>query len=100
MFEDSSHAIVAQPEICECATTVNDKASFQNLVDLAENLPIDDKAELVQRLLGQTPGLSVVFGNNQLSGQIIVQINTTDREALGDILDAIATRIRTEKDQS
>ena len=75
-----------------------DRPVLDDLVDLAENLPVDQKAELVQRLLGQQPGLSVVFGNNQLSGSITVQINTTDRESLGDILDAIGDRIRTEAD--
>lgn len=70
--------------------------TLDELLKAAQSLPVDQKAALVQRLLGQNSALSVVFGNNQLSGQIIVQINTTDREALSDILDAIADKIRTE----
>ena len=73
--------------------------NLENLIDLADQLPVDDKAKLVERLLGQQSGLSVVFGNNQLSGQILVQINTSDRETLGDIVDAIATRIKTESSE-
>jgi hypothetical protein len=73
--------------------------SLDELIDVAQSLPVDQKATLVQRLLGQKSAMSVVFGNNQLSGQIIVQINMTDRDALGDILDAIAARIRTENHQ-
>jgi hypothetical protein len=71
--------------------------SIEELLDLADGLPVEQRATLIQKLLGQNPGLSVVFGNNQLSGQIVVQINTADREAIGDVLDAISDRIRTEK---
>ena len=73
------------------------KPSLDSLMELAEDLPVDQKAKLVQRLMGQSQALSVVLGNNQIGGQIIVQLNTTDREALGNILDAIANRIRTEQ---
>lgn len=72
---------------------------IEDMIEMAQGLPVDQKAALVQRLLGQQSDLSVVFGNNQPSGQIIVQIDTTDREALSEILDAIVNRIRTEKGQ-
>jgi hypothetical protein len=85
-------------ELYERGIMVPQIPSLDELIDVAQSLPVDQKAALVQRLLGQNSALSVVFGNNQLSGQIIVQINTTDKAALGDILDAIASRIRTEKD--
>jgi hypothetical protein len=100
MYANLSRAITTHPVNFDCSTLVNSKPSLESLIELAQNLPIDERAELVQKLLGQNSALSVVFGNNQLSGQIIVQINTTDRESLGDILDAIANRIRAEKDQS
>ena len=90
--------ITTHPEDFNCTALVNSsKLSLDSLIELAENLPVDQKAKLVQRLIGESPALSVVLGNNQISGQIIVQVNTTDREALGDILEAISTRIRTEK---
>jgi hypothetical protein len=66
-----------------------------DLLSVAEHLPAEQKAELVQRLL-KSSDLNVTFGNNQLSGTIIVQINTMDQAALGDILQAIASRITSE----
>lgn len=83
-------------EIDSCGCKDLDKPDLDDLMGQVADLPVDQRAELVQRLLGEQSGLSVVFGNNQLSGQILVQINTSDRESLGDILDAIANRIRTE----
>lgn len=77
-------------------TVVADKEQkLDGLFTLVDQLPTDQKAELVQRLL-KSSDLNVTFGNNQLSGTIIVQINTMDQTALGDILQAIANRITTE----
>ncbi|HEY9748564.1 MAG TPA: hypothetical protein V6C63_07790 [Allocoleopsis sp.] len=47
---------------------------------------------MVNRLLSQDSGLSVVLENNQRSG--LGFINMMDDEYLPDMLDAIATRIR------
>jgi hypothetical protein len=77
----------------------NNSQKVDNLLSVAENLPAEQKAELVQRLL-KSADLNVTFGNNQLSGTIIVQINTMDQAALGDILQAIASRITSEPPQS
>lgn len=82
--------------IDSCGCKGLSKPDLNDLIEQVAKLPVDQRAELAQRLLGEQSGLSVVFGNNQLSGQILVQINTSDRESLGDILDAIANRIRTE----
>jgi hypothetical protein len=73
----------------------NNSQKVDDLLSVAENLPTEQKAELVQRLL-KSSDLNVTFGNNQLSGTIIVQINTMDQAALGDILQAIASRIVSE----
>lgn len=68
---------------------------LDDVFSVVEQLPTDQKAELVKRLL-KSSDLNVTFGNNQLSGTIIVQINTMDQTALADILNAIANRITTE----
>lgn len=57
-----------------------------------QQLSAQEKAELVDRLLSQDSGLSVVLENNQRSG--LGFINMMDDEYLPDMLDAIATRIR------
>jgi hypothetical protein len=57
-----------------------------------DNFSVEQKTELVQKLL-KSPSMSVVFGNNQLSGEIVVQINTMDNDALARILDVVAARI-------
>jgi hypothetical protein len=73
----------------------NNNQRVEDLFSIVEELPPDKKAELVQRLL-KSNDLNVTFGNNQLSGTIIVQINTMDQAALSDILQAIASRITSE----
>lgn len=73
----------------------NNERKIDDLYTVVEQLPADQKAELVKRLL-KSSDLNVTFGNNQLSGTIIVQINSMDQAALGEILQAIATRISTE----
>lgn len=76
----------------------NNEHQVNDLFAAVEGLPTEQKAQLVQRLL-KTSDLNVTFGNNQLSGTIIVQINTMDQTALADILSAIANRITTEPDR-
>lgn len=71
----------------------NQKESrIEDVLPLVEKLPVEEKAQLVKKLLG-TEGLSVVLGNNQLTGSIIVQINTMGKEDLSEILKAIALKI-------
>jgi hypothetical protein len=65
------------------------------LYEAAAELSAAEKAELAKKLLS-SPGLSIVFGNSQLSGNIIVQINSADRDVLANVLEAIAQRIATE----
>ena len=64
---------------------------FDDLLNIVDSLSVEEKTILVKRLL---PGMSVTFGNNQLSGSIVVQINAMDREVLADLLEAIANRIK------
>lgn len=71
------------------------KLSIEEIFALADELVVREKAELVERLLGES-GLSVALDSDQLLEQAIVQINKMSREDLGDILKAIATRISSE----
>lgn len=57
-----------------------------------QQLSAQEKAELVNRLLSQDSGLSVVLENNQRSG--LGFINMMDDEYLPDMLDAIADKLR------
>jgi hypothetical protein len=88
--------VVGNVDLWSLITVVaNNSQKVDDLLSIAEHLPTEQKAELVQRLL-KSSDLNVTFGNNQLSGTIIVQINTMDQAALGDILQAIASRIVSE----
>lgn len=69
--------------------------SKEEILGLTENLSVEEKAELIEKLLSGS-GLSVVLGNNQMSAQMVVQINMMSKDELGDILRAVATKIATE----
>lgn len=69
--------------------------NLEHLYLQADRLSVDEKAELIKRLLNSS-GLNVTFGNNQLSGSIVVQVNAMDKAAIADILEAIASRIAKE----
>lgn len=78
----------------ENQTTTN--FNFEELLDSVEKLSTLQKAQVIEHLLGKNSSLSVVLGNNQLCGGIIRHINTMPKEQLGDVLKAIASRIRNE----
>lgn len=65
---------------------------LEALFNAVDNLSVEQKAELVQKLL-KSPSMSVVIGNNQLRGDIVIQINTMDNDALAQILNVVAERI-------
>lgn len=71
----------------------------RNIEQLAEeisSLPPDEKAELVSKILGEKPGISVVFGNggnHVKQADLVVQINSADKELIEGITSAIARRI-------
>lgn len=65
---------------------------LEALFNSVDSLPVEQKAELVQKLL-KSPSMSVVIGNNQLRGDIVIQINTMDNDALAQILNVVAERI-------
>lgn len=70
--------------------------SFEQLVEEISSLPPTERAELVSKILGEKPGISVVFGNggNHVSkADLVVQINSADKELVEGITQAIARRI-------
>lgn len=62
----------------------------------AQKLSADDKAELVNRLLGKESGLIVVSTNSHLVDYIIAQMNLLSLEGLAYIMRAIAARMASE----
>ncbi|KAM3093204.1 hypothetical protein ACKFKF_29715 [Phormidesmis sp. 146-12] len=77
--------------------TQNHKApTLQTLLDLVDDLPDEDQSALLEKLIGKQAdnGLSVVFGNNQIRGSIVVQINQAPPAELAVILNVIAERIK------
>ena len=66
------------------------------IYEAIQSLPVSEKAELVNRLLGSS-GLSVVLGNNHSSGNLIVQINTMESTQLAELVRAVAGRIEEDK---
>jgi hypothetical protein len=65
---------------------------LEALFNTVDNLSVEQKTELVQKIL-KSPSLSAVIGNNQLRGDIVIQINTMDNDALAQILQVVAERI-------
>lgn len=69
---------------------------FEQLVEEISSLPAEEKAELVSKILGDRPGVSVVFGNggnHVKQADLVVQINSADKELIEGITSAIARRI-------
>jgi hypothetical protein len=52
------------------------RSRIEEILEEIKNLPADEKAQLIAKLLGQQSGLSVVFGNgsNILEADLVVRI--------------------------
>lgn len=66
--------------------------AVNHLLEQAEELFIEEKGRLINKLLAGS-GLSVVLGNNHQVGSVIDQINMMDKDDLSEILHAVANRI-------
>lgn len=66
-----------------------DRVTLEQILEQAEKLSAEDKAKLVNKLLAGS-GLSVVLGNNHLTGSVIVQINMMGKDDLSEVMHAIA----------
>jgi hypothetical protein len=72
------------------------KLELGKIIEACENLSNDEKAQLLKHLVGNDSGLSLVVGGSQVNANTVYQINLADREQVGDILKAIASRIEGE----
>ncbi len=75
---------------------VPERSKLEQLLDDIQELPTEEKAQLVGKLLGQQAGVSVVLGNGSnhvLKADLVVQINNADKEMIQGITEAIARRI-------
>jgi len=71
----------------------NKSPTLDEVLPVVESLPVEEKSELVQRLIGKHSGLNVVLGSNDLCDSIIGLISMMSRDELSEILKAIAQRI-------
>jgi hypothetical protein len=68
----------------------------RQLFERIKQLPVDQQIDLVQALL-DAAGLQVVLGgSNKMSGNIIIQVNMSDRQTLAEVLDVMSERLKRE----
>lgn len=67
---------------------------LDNLLSQIKSLTPDEKAQLIEELLGKDSGMSVFFSNGHVfKSDVTIQINASSPELMQRIVDAIATRI-------
>lgn len=67
--------------------------SVEAILQAAKKLPVDQRAELVEELLGEESGVVVLAANSHLVDCIIAQMNLLSSEGLAYVLRAIASRV-------
>lgn len=72
-------------------------SKVEDIWQKAQKLSIDEKAELVQKLLDKESDLIVISANSHLVDYIIAQMSLLSSEGLAYVLRAIAPRITSEK---
>ena len=78
----------------------NIRHTLDEILPLVESLPTEEKAELLQRLIGKQSGLNVVIENDCLSGSIIGLVKLMSRDEIGETLMAIGQRLILERNSS
>ncbi len=68
-------------------------SKVEDIWQKAEKLSIDEKAELVQKLLDKESDLNVISANSHLVDYIIAQMSLLSSEGLAYVLKAIAPRL-------
>ena len=79
-------------------SSTNIKELFQmnnadDLDSLVSQLSAKEKAELVQKLLGQSGLMVVMGGSNVTTSDVVIQIHSTSDIDVSELLRAVATRI-------
>lgn len=71
-----------------------ESASVNDLLSQIKSLSPQEKAQLLEELLGKDSGMSVFFSNGHVfKSDITIQINASSPEVMQRIVEAIATRI-------
>ena len=79
-------------------STEDDQAvRLKTLYQVIDQLPAAERARLAKHLIGARD-LSITFSDSPLTDFIVAQIQAMNRDELGDILNAIASRIKSEND--
>ncbi len=68
-------------------------SSVDDINALISQLSSEEKAELMQKMLGQSGLMVVMGGSNLTTSKLVIQIHSTTNLDLSDLLRAIATRI-------
>jgi hypothetical protein len=79
-------------------SSTNAKEFFQmknadDIDSLVSQLSAKEKAELVQKLLGQSGLMVVMGGSNVTTSDVVIQIHSTSDIDISELLRAVATRI-------
>lgn len=77
-----------------------DRKDVEDIWQAAKKLSIDEKAELVEKLLGNESELIVVSADSNLVDYIIAQMSLVSAEGLVCIARAIASRIASKENTS
>lgn len=75
------------------------ESDVENLYAAAQRLPVGDRAELVKKLLGSSQDTTFSFGmgsHSSVNANTMYQFNLTDHRDVAAVLEAIASRIRSE----
>jgi hypothetical protein len=67
--------------------------SADDIDSLVSQLSAKEKAELVQKLLGQSGLMVVMGGSNVTTSDVVIQIHSTSDIDISELLRAVATRI-------
>lgn len=72
----------------------NVRLTLDRVLSMVEGLPIKEKAELAQLLIGEQSGLCVVLENKNLRYSVVEQIETMSRDQLSAVLELVAKRLK------
>lgn len=78
------------------ASTNHQSNKVDNIWQEVKQLSTDEKAELVEKLLGKESGLIVVSGSTHLVNYILAQMSLLSSEGLAHVLGAAASQLISE----
>ena len=85
--------------------------NFDEISKYVDSLPLEQKAELAKKVLGNNPGVVIIGGNNMISNSNVLQLNGSAEEiskqlsnlspeVFEELVRAIALNIKKENDRS